>query len=239
MVPTAAAAIATPCCACSTASASASTAETCLRRRSASSPLSAALRSAPTRCTDKARCCLPAAHCAALSSSPLSAALRSAPTRCTRRQCVLPLAGGALRRLTGVDASTLGHVSRPRSPTSPMPSPLIHYLPDEGLATAIFLALRLHRPLLLEGEAGVGKTEVAKVLARWTGGGADPPPVLRGHRRRRRPCTSGTTPASCSTCAPPRPPATANGAGADRSRTSCTPSASSCSARCCSAIDRR
>jgi MoxR-like ATPase len=44
------------------------------------------------------------------------------------------------------------------------------YLPDQGLATAIFLALRLHRPLLLEGEAGVGKTEVAKVLARWTGG---------------------------------------------------------------------
>jgi MoxR-like ATPase len=45
-----------------------------------------------------------------------------------------------------------------------------HYLPDEGLATAVFLALRLHRPLLLEGEAGVGKTEVAKVLSRWTGG---------------------------------------------------------------------
>jgi MoxR-like ATPase len=44
------------------------------------------------------------------------------------------------------------------------------YLADEGLGTSIFLALRLHRPLLLEGEAGVGKTEVAKVLARWTGG---------------------------------------------------------------------
>src|SRR5437870_13700397 len=44
------------------------------------------------------------------------------------------------------------------------------YLADEGLATAVFLALRLRRPLLLEGEAGVGKTEVAKVLARWTGG---------------------------------------------------------------------
>ncbi len=44
------------------------------------------------------------------------------------------------------------------------------YVADEGLATAIFLALRLGRPLLLEGEAGVGKTEVAKVLARWTGG---------------------------------------------------------------------
>jgi len=44
------------------------------------------------------------------------------------------------------------------------------YLADEGLATAIFLAIRLRRPLLLEGEAGVGKTEVAKVLSRWTGG---------------------------------------------------------------------
>jgi MoxR-like ATPase len=44
------------------------------------------------------------------------------------------------------------------------------YLADEGLATAIYLALVLPRPLLLEGEAGVGKTEVAKVLARWTGG---------------------------------------------------------------------
>ncbi len=44
------------------------------------------------------------------------------------------------------------------------------YLADEGLATAVFLALRLRRPLLLEGEAGVGKTEVGKVLARWTGG---------------------------------------------------------------------
>ena len=39
------------------------------------------------------------------------------------------------------------------------------YLADEGLATSIFLALALHRPLLLEGEAGVGKTEVAKALA--------------------------------------------------------------------------
>jgi len=40
------------------------------------------------------------------------------------------------------------------------------YLPDAGLATAIFLALELQRPLLLEGEAGVGKTEVGKTLAR-------------------------------------------------------------------------
>jgi MoxR-like ATPase len=39
------------------------------------------------------------------------------------------------------------------------------YLPDRGLATAIHLGLSLDKPLLLEGEAGVGKTEVGKVLA--------------------------------------------------------------------------
>ena len=38
------------------------------------------------------------------------------------------------------------------------------YIADRGLATAIFLALKLQRPLFLEGEAGVGKTEVAKVV---------------------------------------------------------------------------
>ena len=48
------------------------------------------------------------------------------------------------------------------------------YLPDDGLATAVYLALRLRRPLLLEGEPGVGKTEVARVLADWIGG-----PLLR------------------------------------------------------------
>jgi MoxR-like ATPase len=39
------------------------------------------------------------------------------------------------------------------------------YLADEGLATAMFLSLRLPQPLLLEGEAGVGKTEAARALA--------------------------------------------------------------------------
>ena len=39
------------------------------------------------------------------------------------------------------------------------------YIADRRLATAVFLALRLRRPLFLEGEAGVGKTEIAKVLA--------------------------------------------------------------------------
>ena len=39
------------------------------------------------------------------------------------------------------------------------------YLPDRGLSTALFLSLALEKPLLLEGEAGVGKTEAAKALA--------------------------------------------------------------------------
>ena len=44
-----------------------------------------------------------------------------------------------------------------------------NYLADRGLATSIFLAAELERPLLLEGDAGVGKTEVAKVVAAITG----------------------------------------------------------------------
>ncbi len=43
------------------------------------------------------------------------------------------------------------------------------YVADRSLATAAFLALTLHRPLFLEGEAGVGKTEIAKVLASTLG----------------------------------------------------------------------
>src|SRR5438034_10152487 len=39
------------------------------------------------------------------------------------------------------------------------------YLADRSLATVLFLALRMGRPLFLEGEAGVGKTEIAKVLS--------------------------------------------------------------------------
>jgi MoxR-like ATPase len=43
------------------------------------------------------------------------------------------------------------------------------YLADRGLATALFVALNLQRPILLEGEVGVGKTEAAKVLAQVFG----------------------------------------------------------------------
>lgn len=43
------------------------------------------------------------------------------------------------------------------------------YIADRPLATAIFLALRLNKPLLLEGEAGVGKTEIARTLATMLG----------------------------------------------------------------------
>jgi MoxR-like ATPase len=43
------------------------------------------------------------------------------------------------------------------------------YLADHGLATAVYLAVAMQRPLLLEGEAGVGKTEVGKTLARIMG----------------------------------------------------------------------
>src|SRR6188508_1045445 len=43
------------------------------------------------------------------------------------------------------------------------------YIADRSVATAVFLALELGRPLLLEGEAGVGKTEIAKVLAETLG----------------------------------------------------------------------
>ena len=44
-----------------------------------------------------------------------------------------------------------------------------NYIPDHSLSTAVFLALKMNRPLFLEGEAGVGKTEIAKVLAKILG----------------------------------------------------------------------
>src|ERR1700704_6756416 len=44
-----------------------------------------------------------------------------------------------------------------------------NYLADRSLSTVLFLALKMGRPIFLEGEAGVGKTEIAKVLASTLG----------------------------------------------------------------------
>ena len=44
-----------------------------------------------------------------------------------------------------------------------------NYICDRSLATLIYLSLTLNRPIFLEGEAGVGKTELAKVIAKGTG----------------------------------------------------------------------
>ena len=58
----------------------------------------------------------------------------------------------------------------------------VGYIADRELATALSLMQLLKRPLLLEGEAGVGKTEVAKALASVYSTRADPAAVLRGPR---------------------------------------------------------
>ena len=57
-----------------------------------------------------------------------------------------------------------------------------NYITNERVETAIFLALALEKPLLIEGPAGSGKTEVAKVLAEMLGDRADPLAMLRGPR---------------------------------------------------------
>src|ERR671921_757210 len=54
------------------------------------------------------------------------------------------------------------------------------YVADRDLATAVFLSLALGRPLLLEGEAGVGKTEVARTLAAVHSSGVIPPAGYEG-----------------------------------------------------------
>ncbi len=58
---------------------------------------------------------------------------------------------------TGLELVSIAHLEQALSDRQ--------YVADRGLTTSIYLALKLQRPLLLEGEAGVGKTEVAKVLA--------------------------------------------------------------------------
>ena len=60
------------------------------------------------------------------------------------------------------------------------------YLADRSLGTVLYLALKMGRPIFLEGEAGVGKTEIAKVLAVDARPPPDPAAMLRGPRRRGR-----------------------------------------------------
>ena len=57
------------------------------------------------------------------------------------------------------------------------------YVCDRALATVVYLSLVMGKPLLLEGEAGVGKTEIAKVLAKVLECQTDSPAVLRRTRR--------------------------------------------------------
>jgi len=68
----------------------------------------------------------------------------------------VPRSGGTVARVTPSDVSTALSEQG--------------YLPDEGISTSVFLSMTLQRPLLLEGEAGVGKTELAKALSAATGG---------------------------------------------------------------------
>jgi MoxR-like ATPase len=68
------------------------------------------------------------------------------------------------RDATGEPAGEIGHLV-PDVETLAQRLAGVDYLVDEGLATSMFLSLRLPQPLLLEGEAGVGKTEAGKALA--------------------------------------------------------------------------
>ncbi len=79
------------------------------------------------------------------------------------------------------------------------------FLADEALSVAVFLALDLGQPLLLEGEAGVGKTETAKALATATGSRSSASSATRASTSTAH-CTTGTTPGSCSRSGPPKPP---------------------------------
>jgi MoxR-like ATPase len=95
----------------------------------------------------------PSEHREHLRRRLLNDSRRAYPTTPGRKQCRYPCAV---------------HREVPGSPAEVAVALANHdYLADEGLATAIYLALRMQRPLFLEGEAGVGKTEVAKVLAQW------------------------------------------------------------------------
>ena len=73
------------------------------------------------------------------------------------------------RELSATCSRRPPRLSRPRRRRWPQRLAASRYLADDGLATAIFLAIRLGKPLLLEGAPGVGKTEAAKAIAQLLG----------------------------------------------------------------------
>jgi MoxR-like ATPase len=70
--------------------------------------------------------------------------------------------------MTRVDLSAMTEPSSPSDVLDELTK--LEYVADAGLATVVYLALSLKRPLFLEGEAGVGKTELAKKLSEMSGG---------------------------------------------------------------------
>ena len=70
------------------------------------------------------------------------------------------------------------------------------YIADRALATTLFLAIKLEKPIFLEGEAGVGKTEVAKVLRASSNHGSFVCSVMKASMPI-PPSTSGTTRSRC------------------------------------------
>ena len=73
-----------------------------------------------------------------------------------------------------------------------------NYIANRTIATVVYLASQLEKPILVEGPAGVGKTELAKVLAARSAASSSACSATRGSTRPRR-STSGSTPSSCST----------------------------------------
>src|SRR5882672_7229323 len=77
---------------------------------------------------------------------------RSAQQRCPARLVAVIVSAMAFETIDELEAGLRG----------------AKYLPERGLSTALYLSLALEKPLVLEGEAGVGKTEAAKALAQAT-----------------------------------------------------------------------